>query len=226
MSRAIVLQALEERRVLRIVYAAGGVRMIQPHAILRKPDGTELLEAFQVQGFTEGGVEHGWKNFDLSRLQQRGAWRRAIRAEARLQACEQRLRRRRGGRASRGPARDGALVHSDTVRSSRICVRFTEPFTVSRCTRRAASSSLMCRWCLSSLVRHRVRIVRRDRSVGVLEIDLAADPLRNHRCDRAVHRLEMHVAGIRQRRHARDDRAIHRFGIHGAVGASRSRHRR
>jgi len=69
MTRAIVLQALEERRVLRIVYTSGGTRMIQPHAILRKPDGTELLEAFQVQGFTEGGVEHGWKNFDLARLQ-------------------------------------------------------------------------------------------------------------------------------------------------------------
>jgi len=70
MTRALVLQALEERRVLRILYATGGMRMIQPHAIFRKPDGTEQLEAFQVQGFTEGGVEHGWKNFDLSRLQQ------------------------------------------------------------------------------------------------------------------------------------------------------------
>jgi hypothetical protein len=68
MSRAIVLQALEERRILRIVYALGGTRMIQPHAIMRKPDGTELLEAFQVQGFAEGGVEHGWKNFELARL--------------------------------------------------------------------------------------------------------------------------------------------------------------
>ena len=70
MFRAIVLQALEERRVLRIVYATGGMRMIQPHAILRKPDGVEQLEAFQVQGFSEGGIEHGWKNFLLSRLQQ------------------------------------------------------------------------------------------------------------------------------------------------------------
>jgi hypothetical protein len=70
MLRALVLQALEERRVLRIVYVTGGMRMIQPHAIFRKPDGAELLEAFQVQGYTEGGVEHGWKNFDLSRLQQ------------------------------------------------------------------------------------------------------------------------------------------------------------
>jgi predicted DNA-binding transcriptional regulator YafY len=70
MSRALVLQALEERRVLRIVYATGGTRMVQPHAIVRKPDGSEQLEAFQVQGFTESGTEHGWKNFDLSRVQQ------------------------------------------------------------------------------------------------------------------------------------------------------------
>jgi predicted DNA-binding transcriptional regulator YafY len=68
MSRAIVLQALEERRVLRITYALGGMRMIQPHAILRKPDGTELLEAFQVQGFAEDEMEHGWKNFEIARL--------------------------------------------------------------------------------------------------------------------------------------------------------------
>jgi predicted DNA-binding transcriptional regulator YafY len=70
MFRALVLQALEERRVLRIVYATGGMRMIQPHAILRKPDGVEQLEAFQVQGYSESGLEHGWKNFELSRLQQ------------------------------------------------------------------------------------------------------------------------------------------------------------
>ncbi|MBA2684016.1 MAG: WYL domain-containing protein [Gemmatimonadaceae bacterium] len=70
MSRALVLQALEERRVLRLVYETGGTRMIQPHAIVRKTDGSEQLEAFQVQGHAEGGVEHGWKNFDLSRLQQ------------------------------------------------------------------------------------------------------------------------------------------------------------
>ena len=70
MLRSIVLQALEERRVLLIVYSVGGMRMIQPHAIVRKTDGTEQLEAYQVQGFSEGGVEHGWKNFDLSRVQQ------------------------------------------------------------------------------------------------------------------------------------------------------------
>ncbi|HEU4563092.1 MAG TPA: WYL domain-containing protein [Gemmatimonadaceae bacterium] len=68
MDRGTIMRALEERRVLQITYAGGGPRMIQPHAILRKPDGTELLEAYQVQGFSEGGAEHGWKHFDLSRI--------------------------------------------------------------------------------------------------------------------------------------------------------------
>lgn len=68
MDRGTIMRALDERRVLQIIYAGGGPRAIQPHAILRKPDGTELLEAYQVQGFTEGGMEHGWKHFDLSRV--------------------------------------------------------------------------------------------------------------------------------------------------------------
>ncbi len=69
MDRGLVILALDERRVLQIIYAGGGPRTIQPHAILRKPDGTELLEAYQVSGYTEGGMEHGWKHFDLSRIE-------------------------------------------------------------------------------------------------------------------------------------------------------------
>lgn len=68
MDRGTIMRALDERRVLQITYAGGGPRTIQPHAILRKPDGTELLEAYQVRGFSEGGMEHGWKHFDLSRI--------------------------------------------------------------------------------------------------------------------------------------------------------------
>ena len=105
MSRAIVLQALEERRVLRIVYALGGMRMIQPHAILRKPDGTELLEAFQVQGFTEGGVEHGWKNFELARLHRVELGDERFEPRRDFKPCEQRAGRGRRGRAIDGPAR-------------------------------------------------------------------------------------------------------------------------
>ena len=51
MYRAIIMQALEDRRVLDLSYAGGAPFAVQPHAILRKPDGTEVLEAYQVSGF-------------------------------------------------------------------------------------------------------------------------------------------------------------------------------
>ena len=68
MVRDTIVQALEDRRVLLLDYAGGGSRTVQPHAILRKADGTEVLEAYQVRGHSDGGIEHGWKNFDLSRI--------------------------------------------------------------------------------------------------------------------------------------------------------------
>jgi predicted DNA-binding transcriptional regulator YafY len=70
MDREIILRALEERQVLRLHYRGGGARTVQPHAILRKPDGTELLESYQVRGHSDSGEEHGWRHFDLSRIEQ------------------------------------------------------------------------------------------------------------------------------------------------------------
>jgi predicted DNA-binding transcriptional regulator YafY len=68
MVRETIVQALEDRRVLLLDYAGGGSRTVQPHAILRKANGTEVLEAYQVRGHSEAGVEHGWKTFELSRI--------------------------------------------------------------------------------------------------------------------------------------------------------------
>ena len=67
--REIILQALEERRLLDLSYAGSAPRAVQPHAILRKPDGTELLEAYQVNAFAQEGAEHGWKTIDVSRIE-------------------------------------------------------------------------------------------------------------------------------------------------------------
>ncbi len=69
MDEETIRRALEDRRILEVVYAGGEVRVVQPHAILRKPDGTELLEAYQIRGGTETGAEHGWKHFDLARIE-------------------------------------------------------------------------------------------------------------------------------------------------------------
>ena len=68
MDRDMIVRALEERRVLTLAYAGGEPRTVQPHAILRKPDGTELLEAYQLRGHSESGIEHGWKHFALAQI--------------------------------------------------------------------------------------------------------------------------------------------------------------
>ena len=68
MARETILRALEERRVLQITYGTDGMRVIQPHAILRKPDGTELVEAYQMRGHSEGSGEQGWRHFNIGRI--------------------------------------------------------------------------------------------------------------------------------------------------------------
>ena len=69
MHRNDIVRALEERQVALITYVSGETRTVQPHAIVRKPDGTEILEAYQVRGFTETDSEHGWKSFEVARIE-------------------------------------------------------------------------------------------------------------------------------------------------------------
>lgn len=68
MTRDIIVRALEERRVLELAYGGGAPLTVQPHAIVRKADGTELLEAYLVGGVVPEGSEHGWRNFELLRI--------------------------------------------------------------------------------------------------------------------------------------------------------------
>ena len=69
MHRNDIVRALEERQVALMTYLSGEARTVQPHAILRKPDGTEILEAYQVRGYTESDSEHGWKSFEVARIE-------------------------------------------------------------------------------------------------------------------------------------------------------------
>jgi methyl coenzyme M reductase beta subunit len=46
MCRELIVRALEERRVLQIIYGGGGPGIVQPHAIVRRADGSEMLEAY------------------------------------------------------------------------------------------------------------------------------------------------------------------------------------
>ena len=69
MDRNDIVRALEERQVALMTYVSEDPRTVQPHAIVRKPDGTEILEAYQVRGYTESDSEHGWKSFEVARIE-------------------------------------------------------------------------------------------------------------------------------------------------------------
>ncbi len=66
--RRSVLRGLDERRQLQLVFGGGKPRVVQPHAILKKGDGTEILQAYQLRGHSEKGSEHGWRHFELARI--------------------------------------------------------------------------------------------------------------------------------------------------------------
>ncbi len=66
--RKMILWSMDDRRQIRIVREEGDVHVLQPHAILRKSDGSELLQAYQVEGDHEGRSEQGWRHFDLASI--------------------------------------------------------------------------------------------------------------------------------------------------------------
>ncbi len=68
--RKLILRSLEDQRLVRIVCIGGDTHVLQPHAIIRKPDSAELLEAYQIQGDHAGRPEHGWRHFDLATISQ------------------------------------------------------------------------------------------------------------------------------------------------------------
>ncbi|MEP6689625.1 MAG: hypothetical protein ABJD07_00635 [Gemmatimonadaceae bacterium] len=66
--RRALMRGLDERRQMQLVFGGGKPRIVQPHAILKKGDGTEILQAYQLHGQTEKGSEKGWKHFELAKL--------------------------------------------------------------------------------------------------------------------------------------------------------------
>jgi hypothetical protein len=63
--RNAILRALDQRRMLRVVCVRGEVHVLQPHAIVRKPDGSELLQAYRISVEASDRGGHGWRHLDL-----------------------------------------------------------------------------------------------------------------------------------------------------------------
>ena len=82
MYRDIIMQALEDRRVLDLSYAGGAPFAVQPHAILRKPDGTEVLEGISSERVRE--------RYGRARLEDAGCIRESSSASLRAKHFEPR----------------------------------------------------------------------------------------------------------------------------------------
>lgn len=64
---ATIIQAIRQRRVLRIAYGAGS-RLIEPHVCGAGRAGQTLLRAFQTEGASASGAPRAWKLFRVDRI--------------------------------------------------------------------------------------------------------------------------------------------------------------
>ena len=67
-SSALVTAAINNRKVLRIVYPPGA-RLVEPHALGWSADGNLLLRAYQTEGASASGEHEWWKLFRTDRAQ-------------------------------------------------------------------------------------------------------------------------------------------------------------
>jgi hypothetical protein len=63
-----IIAAVTSRSVVEMRYESGGPRLVHPHVFYRAADGHELLDAYQVAGYTHQGPLPGWRLFTLVKI--------------------------------------------------------------------------------------------------------------------------------------------------------------
>ena len=63
----IICQAIEERKLLRLVYD-GHERIVEPHLVGQKRTGNDALSAWQVGGYSKTNRQPPWRNYLLHRI--------------------------------------------------------------------------------------------------------------------------------------------------------------
>ncbi len=81
-----LVRAIVEKRLVEFVYKTGRTRIVEPHDYGIRHD-VERLLGFQIDGDSQSGAAHGWKEFDVDQmrrlriLERRFAGTRADRAQ-------------------------------------------------------------------------------------------------------------------------------------------------
>jgi hypothetical protein len=64
-----LVAAISEKRLIEFAYKGGRARVVEPHDYGIR-GGVEKLLGFQISGQSASSAPHGWKEFDLDRIQQ------------------------------------------------------------------------------------------------------------------------------------------------------------
>jgi hypothetical protein len=65
-----IVAAIASRSVAELRYESGAPRLVQPHVLYRAADGHELLDTYQVAGYTHQGPLPGWRLFIVLKITQ------------------------------------------------------------------------------------------------------------------------------------------------------------
>lgn len=62
----VFIAAAKALRLVRLTEPGGRERVVEPYMIFRSGTGKRLLHAFQLGGYSAGGVVRGWKNAEVT----------------------------------------------------------------------------------------------------------------------------------------------------------------
>jgi hypothetical protein len=68
---SMIYDAIQEMRLIRFDYD-GLTRLVEPCAYGTTSKGNEVLRAYQVSGFSNSGVNEGWKLFTVAKVENLG----------------------------------------------------------------------------------------------------------------------------------------------------------
>jgi hypothetical protein len=69
-NRNEIVAAIDSRSVVELHYDGGPSRLVQPHVLYRGADGQELLDTYQVAGYTHRGPLPAWRHFSVAKITQ------------------------------------------------------------------------------------------------------------------------------------------------------------
>jgi hypothetical protein len=69
-NRHEIVAAIGSRSVVELRYDGEAPRLVQPHVLYRGSEGQELLDTYQLAGYTHSGPLPAWRHFSVDKITQ------------------------------------------------------------------------------------------------------------------------------------------------------------